>query len=240
MILQTFWRVRTCNNVVSNIKTWFKRFEQWIAFGVIIGFVITVSPIINAEAAEPTIDIGKIAFTKDQIVPVNYVIDAVTIDVRDSRYDETQRELAKQARSREVIGRSAAGRIETFTEPDLAVKRALAKRAAESAGIPQYWRIVESVWQLESGKTYRTTIRSHAGAQGPMQFMHGTWEHNKVDGNGDGIYDISNAEDAVFAGANLLANAGLREGNLDHALLAYNHATWYVKKVKKVADSIVE
>jgi len=49
---------------------------------------------------------------------------------------------------------------------------------------------------------------SPAGAQGPFQFMPGTWESNKQDGNGDGVMDVQNLWDSAFGAAHLLANIG--------------------------------
>lgn len=114
-------------------------------------------------------------------------------------------------------------------------KRALAQKAARQYGLD--WRIVEAVWQIESGKRWQTCVRSYAGAQGPMQFMPGTWRAYQVDGNGDGVANINEAEDAVFAGARYLAaNGGTYD--IDRALWHYNHAQWYVDKVKRLASSL--
>ncbi len=49
---------------------------------------------------------------------------------------------------------------------------------------------------------------SKAGAQGPFQFMPGTWNSNKQDGDGDGKMDVQNLYDASYGAANLLANLG--------------------------------
>lgn len=46
---------------------------------------------------------------------------------------------------------------------------------------------------------------SRAGASGPFQFMPGTWAAYKEDGNGDGVADIQNFEDAAFAASKLAA-----------------------------------
>lgn len=46
---------------------------------------------------------------------------------------------------------------------------------------------------------------SHAGASGPFQFMPGTWNAYKEDGNGDGVMDIQNFEDAAYAASKLAA-----------------------------------
>ncbi|MCL5794800.1 MAG: lytic transglycosylase domain-containing protein [Patescibacteria group bacterium] len=160
------------------------------------------------------------------------------VESENSKYEREQREKAeqeKQAQSRAVVARDSRP---APVDVDLATKRALAKKAAAKYGID--WKILEAVWQVESGKAWNTSGRSYAGAQGPMQFMRGTWNAYAVDGNGDGNADINNAEDAVYAGANYLAAGGAAEGNVDGALFNYNHAQWYVDKVKGIAVSITE
>ena len=47
---------------------------------------------------------------------------------------------------------------------------------------------------------------SSAGAQGPMQFIPGTWSKYGVDGNGDGKVDVEDLTDAAFGAANYFAN----------------------------------
>ncbi|MBI2590079.1 lytic transglycosylase domain-containing protein [Candidatus Berkelbacteria bacterium] len=160
----------------------------------------------------------------------------LTITVIESRAEQTAR-LARMEAVRkqkpQVVTRVELKVQET--DVGFETKRALAQKAAAAYGLD--WKIVEAVWQVESGKRWVTSVRSYAGAQGPMQFMPGTWRRYGVDGNGDGAKDINHAEDAVFAGANYLAANGAAS-NIDRALLAYNHAQWYVDKVKKLAASI--
>jgi Transglycosylase SLT domain len=72
--------------------------------------------------------------------------------------------------------------------------------------------------------------RSSAGAIGWMQFMPETWAGYGVDANGDGIRDPYDPEDAIFAAANYLHASGA-PGNWSAAILAYNHADWYVEDV---------
>lgn len=167
------------------------------------------------------------------------------ITITESDYNRGQREAEERAQSgasngsngafREVIARESGS---APADPSLAEKRALVKRAAAKYGID--WKILESVWQVETGKDWSASSVSSAGAQGPMQFMPGTWRSYADDGNGDGVSDIGNAEDAVYAAANLLAKSGADSGNIDAALFNYNHAQWYVNKVKGVANSIAE
>lgn len=60
---------------------------------------------------------------------------------------------------------------------------------------------------------------SDAGAQGPFQFMPGTWDGYKTDGDNDGKTDIQNLADSAFSAANMLARNGIGPsaplGNLD-------------------------
>lgn len=56
-----------------------------------------------------------------------------------------------------------------------------------------------------------------SGAQGPMQFMPGTWASNGVDGNGDGKANIDDVTDAIFGAANLLS----KYPTINEALTAY-------------------
>lgn len=51
--------------------------------------------------------------------------------------------------------------------------------------------------QVESG--WRVDAISHAGAQGLAQFMPTTWESYGVDGDGDGVADITNPHDSILS-----------------------------------------
>jgi len=48
-----------------------------------------------------------------------------------------------------------------------------------------------------------------AGAQGPFQFLPGTWDSYKIDGNNDGVIDIQNLADAAFTTANWAVKNGV-------------------------------
>ena len=70
-----------------------------------------------------------------------------------------------------------------------------------------------------------------------MQFMPATWTDYGVDANRDGRKDPYNPVDAIFAAARYLRAAGA-DRNLREAVLAYNHADWYVDAVLKRAQVI--
>jgi len=97
-------------------------------------------------------------------------------------------------------------------------------------------RLLEAIHQVETGKSGSTSKQSYAGATGPMQFLPSTFRRHGVDGNGDGIKDITNVEDAIFAAANYLKACGYP--NVKKALWGYNPSQSYYSKVTNVARSI--
>ena len=111
----------------------------------------------------------------------------------------------------------------------------LYKESARSYGFGPDWYILAAVGKVESnhGESMGT---SGAGAMGPMQFMPTTWETSGVDGNGDGVANVMDPEDAIPAAASYLADGGAPQ-DWYRALYSYNHADWYVKKVLAVAEA---
>ncbi|MGH3784560.1 MAG: lytic transglycosylase domain-containing protein [Pseudonocardiaceae bacterium] len=73
---------------------------------------------------------------------------------------------------------------------------------------------------------------STAGAQGPMQFLAGTWTRYGLGG------DVWNSRDAILGAANYLAAKGAADGTdagLDKALFSYNNDSRYVQAVRDYA-----
>lgn len=134
--------------------------------------------------------------------------------------------------SRQVVTRERAESV----NPDYGYLKSLYQTAGGVFGID--WRLIEAVHQIESGKSGSTSTRSGAGATGPMQFLPSTFRSYAVDGNGDGVTDITNLEDAIFTGARYLANGGADVGNIDAALFNYNHSYSYVEAVKHIMSGI--
>lgn len=84
---------------------------------------------------------------------------------------------------------------------------------------------------------------NYAGAAGPMQFLYpSSWDAYGVDGDGNGVKDVYDPDDAIFAAANLLHASGAPT-SWYQAIFSYNHADWYVREVeanaKKFGGSIV-
>ncbi len=149
-----------------------------------------------------------------------------------------RKERRKQKRLEEQRqARLAAARVKAASTPVVKVDRrtnftGLYKRASKRFGIP--WQILAAVHSAETGQSGNTTIGSYAGARGPMQFMPGTWAAYGVDGDGDGVANIYDVDDAVHSAARYLAANG-GGSNIRGALYHYNHATWYVNKVVGIA-----
>ncbi|MGW7361798.1 lytic transglycosylase domain-containing protein [Streptomyces sp. NPDC054802] len=71
-------------------------------------------------------------------------------------------------------------------------------------------------------------------AVGPMQFIPGTWAAWGADGNGDGRSDPQNVFDAALAAGRYLCAGGrnlAEPGDLERAVLGYNHSTAYLRTV---------
>ncbi|MFI2779858.1 lytic transglycosylase domain-containing protein [Streptomyces sp. ALB3] len=83
------------------------------------------------------------------------------------------------------------------------------------------------------GGVYDGDIR-HDRAVGPMQFIPSTWARWGRDGNADGREDPDNIADAALAAGHYLC-AGPRDlsvrGDLDRAVLSYNHSSTYLHTV---------
>jgi cell wall-associated NlpC family hydrolase len=131
----------------------------------------------------------------------------------------------------------------------------LYQRAAAAYGID--WAVLAAIGKVEcdhgrdqaAGCNPPGTVNS-AGATGPMQFLGATWRTGTppmavpavgpptqstadgyaTDGNGDGLADVWNPADAIFAAARLLAANGA-PADYRRAVFAYNHAAWYVVAV---------
>jgi len=113
---------------------------------------------------------------------------------------------------------------------------ALYQRAAMRYGLD--WAILAGIGKVECdhGRNPDPSCRregsvNSAGAGGPMQFIASTWASYGVDGNGDRLADRWDPADAIASAANYLRASGA-PADYGRALLAYNHAGWYVREVE--------
>jgi membrane-bound lytic murein transglycosylase B len=95
------------------------------------------------------------------------------------------------------------------------------KKAERRFGVE--WEVLAAVMLAET-KFGRVKSDSHAGAQGPMQFMPATWKLYVLGG------DIQDPRDAVMAAANYLRATGA-PGDYQRALHAYNPSQAYVDAI---------
>lgn len=131
--------------------------------------------------------------------------------------------------------------------------------AEERYGVP--WNLLAAVHRVETRFSTISPMLSYAGAEGHFQFMPCTWtgwNHPSctglglgaipqdiktspqaiaryggfgVDGNGDGLADPFDLEDAVYTAASYLAANGADSGDYAAAVFAYNHSQSYVADV---------
>lgn len=224
---------------INNVFTKYSRnLLNKVVLILILGFLSVLPDTISAKSA------GQSSVTTNILVDYNLPNPAILagkridIVVGESRFedqvksDNQQKELdlAKSAQYREVYSRESIART---SGPSINEKRGLVKDIASRNGID--WKILEAVWEVESGKSWDRSVTSYAGAQGPMQFLPSTFRHYAPPGA-----NINSARDSLEAGAKLLALAGGANGDIDQALFSYNHSGAYVSKVKRVASSINE
>jgi hypothetical protein len=77
-------------------------------------------------------------------------------------------------------------------------------------------------------------------AVGPMQFIPATWQAMGVDGDGDGVKNPQDIDDAAMSTAVYLCSGGVdltRAGDLNQAVLRYNHSQAYVDLVVSIAKA---
>ena len=142
--------------------------------------------------------------------------------------------------------------------PDYLALYQAAARTCEGLG----WGILAGIGKVESdhGRSPLAGVRSGAnaaGAAGPMQLGIGgaagnTWGGAPVravppdvpygtDGGGDGVADVYDPADAIFAAARLLcANGAGDPRTLEDAVWAYNHSPAYYRQVIAWAARYVE
>ncbi|MBB5964245.1 transglycosylase SLT domain-containing protein [Planomonospora venezuelensis] len=95
------------------------------------------------------------------------------------------------------------------------------RRAERRFGVG--WEVLAAVMFVET-KFGRVRSPSHTGAQGPMQFMPGTWDAYGMGG------DVHDTRDALLGAANYLHASGAPR-DYRRALYAYNHSWAYVDAV---------
>lgn len=138
-------------------------------------------------------------------------------------------EAAAAAAARNTISRGT--RI-IYSDPSDFVS--IYKRAEAAYGVD--WKLLNAIHYVETGASGSTYKANPSGATGPMQFLPSTFRRHGVDGNGDGIKDIGNVEDAIFSAAAYLKACGYPD--VKKALWGYNPSSSYYNKVMSVMNGI--
>lgn len=124
------------------------------------------------------------------------------------------------------------------------------------------WAVLAGIYRLECdfGRSrlpgcYPPGSQNAFGAQGPGQFLPGTWRRGlrphqviplgpptssisqgyATDGDGDGVANPWDPADAIASTARMLAANGATSGHLAAAIFAYNHDPAYVSEVITLA-----
>lgn len=98
--------------------------------------------------------------------------------------------------------------------------------AVETCNMP--WGVLAAVGKTESdhGRSMLPGVHegaNYAGAEGPMQFMPGTWAAMGVDANHDGVANVYDPVDAIWGAAKYLCHEGAGDpGRLRTAILNYS------------------
>lgn len=207
-----------------------RNYKEWFKILTIIGLlaITLTAPIKPQKEVKP---LGLVRFNKTGLLPIGGQ-EPLQIAFKQGPSNKELRKLAVLGRNRTVVVRERAPE----PGPSLEEKRTVYREVAGRYGIDP--KILESVHQVETGKSWGTTRKSYAGATGPMQFMPGTWRKYQTDGNGDGQTSIHDPVDALHGAAKLLAVNGAASGEVKRALFSYNHSQAYVNKVLRIAESI--
>lgn len=171
--------------------------------------------------------LGELDGLEKRIGELEAMEEAGLLDPPASGGGEDPREKELRIADEEIVA-------EPVEELPLSRYRQLYKQAAEDYGFGPDWYVLMAVGKVESNHG-ENMGPSSAGAMGPMQFLPSTWETAGVDGNGDGVPNIMDPEDAIPAAAKYLADNGAPE-DWYAALFAYNRAEWYVREVLEIAE----
>ncbi len=215
------------NNIITQKISFIKTASKALAIVVLL----MLAPIGNTPVSNQTYA-ADIQFSPNSPYIFTLNNKQVKVEIGESEFDKAKREKEEASLAAAKI---VTPNVSYYNDPS--DFDPIYKAAGAQFNVP--WQVLKAVHYVETGCSGSTSKSSYAGARGPMQFMPSTWRKYGVDGNGDGVADINNVNDAIYGAANLLAQAGAAEGNIDAALLSYNHAQWYVDKVKEVASSII-
>ena len=121
---------------------------------------------------------------------------------------------------------------------------ALEKKISERAKKKSNWAVNELIYLGKINKSATIPVMelsgSWAGAFGLSQFLPSSYFNWAVDGNGDGVIDLFNVEDAIYSVANYLKKNGWEDSyeSWRKAVHHYNNSDDYVNAILKLASKL--
>lgn len=247
----------TLNREISNFCRRVYGYTQNIAkgrstsfFTIVSIFAVAFSPVKFEIIEQPVVDDAvhtqvsktELALASDSSNVLVVKSTASTIKPGDSvaQREESAKQAAIQAAKLAEANKIAAASIsrETISRErrvynDPSDFDTIYQKAGSAFGVD--WRLLKAIHKVETGSSGSTLRSNPSGATGPMQFLPSTFRRHGVDGNGDGIKDIGNVEDAIFSAAAYLRACGYPD--VKKALWGYNPSTSYFNKVMGIARS---
>ncbi|MFA7254365.1 MAG: lytic transglycosylase domain-containing protein [Patescibacteria group bacterium] len=164
---------------------------------------------------------------RPEIIPGESQIEKEKRLVAEARAEAQAKALALE-KTRETISREKR----VYSDPS--DFNAIYEAAGAAFGLDP--KLLKAIHIVETGASGSTSRSNPSGATGPMQFLPSTFRAYGVDGNGDGIKDITNVSDAIFSAAKYLKACGYP--NVKKALWGYNPSNSYYTKVMKVVKGL--
>ncbi|MDO8444091.1 MAG: lytic transglycosylase domain-containing protein [bacterium] len=219
----------------------FKTYNRKLFASVPIALLLMIpSPDTSVKIAVPknSIEISRVnlVLSTTSSQPVMSATKISIIVPGESVYGREQR-LAAEAAAKIAAAKKAAQvqkDVSVSTVADPANLDVVYQAAGNASGVD--WRLIKAINFIETGAVGSTAKKNPSGASGPFQFLPSTFRSHSVDGNGDGVKDITNIWDSAFSAAHYLRACGYPD--MKKALWGYNPSTRYYTKVLNLARSL--
>ncbi|MCX6808177.1 MAG: lytic transglycosylase domain-containing protein [Candidatus Berkelbacteria bacterium] len=238
---------KSYNEIFRRVKEGFEKLNKQkriIPLYSVLFLTFTATPINAIKFLAPenvtTPSTIKTAFALDTTSPSIVVAQTKTLQIvpGESQNDKEIREQAEAAAKAKAQAaaqkRDTASRELQRVYTDPTDFDTIYLRAEAALGVDH--RLLKAIHTVETGASGSTARMNPSGATGPMQFLPSTFRRHAVDGNGDGVADITNVEDAIFSAAQYLKDCGYPD--FRKALWSYNPSTAYYNKVMRIYDSL--